>query len=39
MHRNLVNENVVRFFHCFEDEENVYIILENCSKRVTNLLR
>lgn len=34
MHRNLVHLNVVRFYHCFEDSENVYIILENCSKKV-----
>jgi len=34
LHRNLVHSNVVRFYHCFEDEENVYIILENCSKKV-----
>ena len=27
--------NVVRFYHCFEDSENVYIILENCSKKVS----
>ncbi|EFX82812.1 hypothetical protein DAPPUDRAFT_302355 [Daphnia pulex] len=33
LHRNLVHLNVVRFYHCFEDSENVYIILENCSKK------
>ena len=34
LHRNLVHSHVVRFYHCFEDDENVYIILENCSKKV-----
>lgn len=38
MHRNLVHPHVVRFYHCFEDDENVYIILENCSKKVTYLI-
>ena len=33
LHRNLVHSHVVRFYHCFEDDENVYIILENCSKK------
>ena len=24
---------MVRFYHCFEDDDNVYIVLENCSRK------
>ncbi|XP_054712021.1 serine/threonine-protein kinase PLK1-like [Uloborus diversus] len=33
LHRQLQHKNVVRFHHFFEDEHNVYIILENCSRK------
>jgi len=30
IHRSLHNENIVGFEHFFEDDENVYILLELC---------
>ncbi|KAF0313501.1 Serine/threonine-protein kinase PLK2 [Amphibalanus amphitrite] len=33
LHRHLRHRNVVRFEHCFEDSENVYIILEYCPRK------
>ncbi|XP_037070251.1 serine/threonine-protein kinase PLK1-like [Pollicipes pollicipes] len=33
LHRHLRHRNVVRFEHCFEDAENVYIILEYCPRK------
>merc|ERR1740128_299442 len=33
LHRNLNHENVVQFLKHFEDSENIYILLENCSKK------
>ena len=30
IHRSLHNENIVGFEHFFEDDENVYIMLELC---------
>ncbi|KFM76688.1 Serine/threonine-protein kinase PLK2, partial [Stegodyphus mimosarum] len=39
LHRQLQHKNVVRFHHFFEDEHNVYIILENCSRKVSSLPR
>ena len=37
IHRSLKHENIVDYKHAFEDEENVYIILELCDNRVTIL--
>ena len=34
LHRNLKNPHVVGFHSYFEDEDNVYIVLENCSRKV-----
>lgn len=33
LHSSLKHEHVVRFYSCFEDEDNVYIVLEKCSKK------
>ncbi|XP_045117846.1 serine/threonine-protein kinase PLK1-like isoform X2 [Portunus trituberculatus] len=33
VHRHLRHQHVVRFHHYFEDDANVYIILENCARR------
>lgn len=33
VHRHLRHRHVVRFHHYFEDDANVYIILENCARR------
>ncbi|XP_023228649.1 serine/threonine-protein kinase PLK2-like [Centruroides sculpturatus] len=33
LHRKLLHKNVVQFHHFFEDKENVYIILEYCSRK------
>ncbi|GIY16349.1 hypothetical protein CEXT_708511 [Caerostris extrusa] len=33
LHRKLQHKNIVRFHHFFEDDHNVYIILENCSRK------
>ncbi|KAG8200307.1 hypothetical protein JTE90_028491 [Oedothorax gibbosus] len=33
LHQQLQHKNIVRFHHFFEDDSNVYIILENCSKK------
>ncbi|XP_064114868.1 serine/threonine-protein kinase PLK1-like isoform X1 [Macrobrachium nipponense] len=33
VHRHLRHRHVVRFHHYFEDDTNVYIILENCARR------
>lgn len=35
VHRHLRHRHVVRFHHYFEDDANVYIILENCARRVS----
>uniref|UniRef100_T1J1L9 polo kinase n=1 Tax=Strigamia maritima TaxID=126957 RepID=T1J1L9_STRMM len=39
LHRTLKHENIVRFQHFFEDEENVYIILENCPRKAIHVLK
>jgi len=36
IHRSLHHENVCSFEHYFEDEENVYILLELCSNSTLN---
>ncbi|MEE6458315.1 hypothetical protein FKM82_000250 [Ascaphus truei] len=33
LHRTLNHRHVVRFYHYFEDKENIYILLEYCSRR------
>lgn len=33
VHRSLGHENVVRFFDYFEDERNVYIVIEHCRRK------
>ncbi|XP_043909920.1 inactive serine/threonine-protein kinase PLK5 [Protopterus annectens] len=33
LHSTLHHQNIVRFFHHFEDEQNTYMILEYCSKK------
>lgn len=38
LQRNLVHLNVVRYHHSFEDIDNFYIIVENCSKKVCLLV-
>lgn len=34
LQRDLSNDHVVGFHSYFEDEDNVYIVLENCSRKV-----
>ena len=36
IHRSLAHENIVRFEHYFENEENVYILLELCTNKSLN---
>ncbi|KAM6965299.1 serine/threonine-protein kinase PLK2b [Aplochiton taeniatus] len=33
LHRMLHHKHIVHFYHHFEDNENIYILLENCSRR------
>ncbi|XP_068107328.1 serine/threonine-protein kinase PLK2 [Hyperolius riggenbachi] len=33
LHRTLNHRHVVQFYHHFEDKENIYILLEYCSRR------
>ncbi|KAL2099933.1 hypothetical protein ACEWY4_004327 [Coilia grayii] len=33
LHRGLHHRHIVRFYHHFEDKENIYIVLEYCSRR------
>ena len=33
LHRSLRHKNVVQFFKHFEDGDNIYIMLENCSRK------
>jgi serine/threonine protein kinase len=37
IHQSLNHKHIVQFFSYFEDENNVYIILELCRRRVTEL--
>ena len=40
IHKQLDHTNVVKFEHFFEDEENVYILLELCeNKSLSELMR
>lgn len=34
LHKNLKHKHVVEFHSYFEDDENVYIVLENCPRKV-----
>ena len=36
LQRDLKHRNVVEFHSYFEDDSNVYIILENCSRKVSS---
>eukprot|EP01017_Pseudomicrothorax_dubius_P002737 TRINITY_DN10205_c0_g1_i2.p1 TRINITY_DN10205_c0_g1~~TRINITY_DN10205_c0_g1_i2.p1 ORF type:complete len:620 (+),score=120.06 TRINITY_DN10205_c0_g1_i2:131-1990(+) len=38
IHRSLNHSNVVQFEHVFEDQDNVYILLEMCSNQTLNEL-
>ena len=38
IHRSLHHQNVVGFEHFFEDNENVYILLEMCQNQTLNEL-
>jgi len=38
IHRSLHHSNIVTFEHFFEDEENVYILLEICQNQTLNEL-
>ncbi|XP_072108656.1 serine/threonine-protein kinase PLK2b [Mobula birostris] len=33
LHRTLHHKHIVHFYHHFEDKENIYILLEHCSRR------
>ena len=35
IHESLNNPNVVKFLHNFEDNQNVYIVLELCTNKVS----
>ena len=35
LHRNLKHKHVVGFHSYFEDDDNVYIVLEVCSRKVS----
>jgi serine/threonine protein kinase len=38
IHESLGHPNVVKFLHNFEDNQNVYIVLELCTNKVPALL-
>lgn len=37
LHRTLSHKHVVKFSHHFEDQENIYIFLELCSRKVSRI--
>lgn len=37
LHKTLSHKHVVKFSHHFEDQENIYIFLELCSRKVRRL--
>ncbi|XP_078614640.1 serine/threonine-protein kinase PLK2-like [Branchiostoma floridae x Branchiostoma japonicum] len=40
LHRTLIHRHVVAFHHSFEDDQNIYIILENCNRKcLANIIR
>ena len=30
----MVHENIVKYYHCFEDDDFVYLVLELCESKV-----
>ena len=38
IHKSLINQHIVRFEHVFEDEVNVYLLLELCTNGTLNEL-
>lgn len=38
IHESLSNKNIVKFLHNFEDNLNVYIVLELCTNKVIPIL-
>ncbi|KAG0352680.1 Cell cycle serine/threonine-protein kinase cdc5/MSD2, partial [Gamsiella multidivaricata] len=34
IHQGLINENIVKYYHCFEDDDFVYLVLELCESKV-----
>lgn len=36
IHKSMRHKNVVGFHGYFEDSDNVYMILENCTNKVSN---
>lgn len=36
LHRGLSHKHIVHFYHHFEDKDNIYILLEYCSRRVSH---
>lgn len=34
-HKSLSHKYIVKFYHSFEDDENIYIFLEHCSHKVS----
>lgn len=36
LHRGLHHKHIVHFYHHFEDKDNIYILLEYCSRRVSS---
>uniref|UniRef100_UPI00398ED7F9 serine/threonine-protein kinase PLK3 n=1 Tax=Pristiophorus japonicus TaxID=55135 RepID=UPI00398ED7F9 len=40
LHKSLSNKHIVKFYHSFEDDENIYIFLEHCShKSLAHILK
>ncbi|XP_062920546.1 serine/threonine-protein kinase PLK3 [Mobula hypostoma] len=40
LHKSLSNKYIVKFYHSFEDDENIYIFLEHCShKSLAHILK
>ncbi|XP_078417072.1 serine/threonine-protein kinase PLK3 [Cetorhinus maximus] len=40
LHKSLSNKHIVKFYHNFEDDENIYIFLEHCShKSLAHILK
>lgn len=37
LHRALHHKHIVHFYHHFEDKDNIYILLEYCSRRVSTI--
>ncbi|KAF9561029.1 Cell cycle serine/threonine-protein kinase cdc5/MSD2 [Mortierella alpina] len=40
VHQSMVHENIVKYYHCFEDDDFVYLVLELCeSKTLMELIK